>query len=85
MWIRFYKSFNYDSELKARPDAVLQQRLMTTDGWRPHVCVPLEHDITAVVGAPLQPGAIRVQLNGEILSDLALIPCLRRLMPDLPV
>lgn len=51
VWIRFYKSFNYDFELKAHPDAEERQWEMTTDGWRPHVGVPLEPDITAVVGA----------------------------------
>ncbi|MBY4108178.1 AAA family ATPase [Rhodococcus fascians] len=51
VWIRFYKSFNYDYELKAHPDAVERAWQMTADGWRPHVGIPLEPDITAVVGA----------------------------------
>ena len=51
VWIRFYKSFNYDYELKAHPDATPVEWQMTDHGWRPHVCISLEHDITAVVGA----------------------------------
>jgi predicted ATPase len=51
IWIRFYKSFNYDYELKAHPSSTKKDWQSTPDGWLPHVRVPLESDITAVVGA----------------------------------
>lgn len=51
VWIRFYKSFNYDYELRAHPDAEKKAWQSTSEGWLPHVRVPLESDITAVVGA----------------------------------
>lgn len=71
VWIRFYKSFNFDYELKATPGSkprLWQQ--MPDDGWMPHVKVPIEPDITAVVGAN-ESGkthlldAIRIALTGE--------------------
>ena len=49
--IRWYKSFNYDYELKAHVNAKPQTWQETPDGWLPHVRINLEHDITAVVGA----------------------------------
>lgn len=51
VWIRFYKSFNFDYELKATPRATPLPWQQTDDGWMPHVCIPIEPDITAVVGA----------------------------------
>ncbi|MGC0365094.1 putative ATPase [Rhodococcus sp. 27YEA15] len=51
MLIRWYKSFNYDYELKAIPGATRNDWQMTADGWLPHVSIGLEHDITSVVGA----------------------------------
>lgn len=51
MLIRWYKSFNYDYELKAIPGARRNDWQMTADGWLPHVSIGLEHDITSVVGA----------------------------------
>lgn len=51
MLIRFYKSFNFDYELKATPNAKQLAWQQTEDGWMPHVRIPLEPDITAVVGA----------------------------------
>lgn len=51
IWIRFYKSFNFDYELKAHPDSTERSWELTSDGWRPYVIIPLEPDITAVVGA----------------------------------
>ncbi|MFI0372622.1 ATP-binding protein [Actinomadura sp. 1N219] len=45
-----YKLFNYDYELKANPGSSKRTWQETTDGWLPHVRVPLEGDITAVVG-----------------------------------
>jgi predicted ATPase len=49
--IRWYKSFNYDYELKAHPKATKKGWQETADGWLPHVRIGLEKDITAVVGA----------------------------------
>lgn len=49
--VRFYKSFNFDYELKATPNAKQLPWQQTGDGWMPHVRIPLEPDITAVVGA----------------------------------
>lgn len=51
VWVRFYKSFNYDYDLKADRKSTTREWEMTEDGWRPFVGVPLESDITAVVGA----------------------------------
>lgn len=51
IWIRFYKSFNFDYELKATPGAKPAPWQQTNDGWMPHVRIPIEPDITAVVGA----------------------------------
>ena len=49
--VRWYKSFNYDYELKFAPTSKKMDWQMTIDGWLPHVTVSLEHDITAIVGA----------------------------------
>lgn len=49
--VRWYKSFNYDYELKAAPRATPKDWQKTSDGWLPHVRINLEHDITAIVGA----------------------------------
>jgi predicted ATP-dependent endonuclease of OLD family len=51
VWIRFYKSFNFDYELKATPAATPKPWQQTINGWMPHVRIPIEPDITAVVGA----------------------------------
>jgi energy-coupling factor transporter ATP-binding protein EcfA2 len=95
VWIRFYKSFNYDYELRAHPDATPKDWQMTADGWRPHVCVPLEDDITAVVGANESGkshllSAIHIVLTGEGLhkrdfcrySSLFSVEQGRRLYPE---
>lgn len=68
--IRWYKSFNYDYELKATVGATKQAWQQTPDGWLPHVRIDLEQDITAVVGAN-ESGkshlldAINIVLSGE--------------------
>jgi energy-coupling factor transporter ATP-binding protein EcfA2 len=70
VWIRFYKSFNFDYELKATPGAKPLPWQQTEDGWMPHVRIPIEPDITAVVGAN-ESGkthlldAIKIVLTGE--------------------
>jgi predicted ATPase len=51
IWIRFYKSFNFDYELKATPGATQRSWQETQDVWIPHIRIPIEPDITAVVGA----------------------------------
>jgi predicted ATPase len=51
LWIRFYKSFNFDYELKATPGATQRSWQETQDVWMPHIRIPIEPDITAVVGA----------------------------------
>jgi predicted ATPase len=72
--IRWYKSFNYDYELKANVNAERVPWQQTADGWLPHVRIDLEDDITAVVGAN-ESGkshlldAIRIVLTGEGLSQ----------------
>ncbi|MEV7966977.1 AAA family ATPase [Sphaerisporangium sp. NPDC088356] len=68
--IRWYKSFNYDYELKANPGSTKRAWQETPDGWLPHVRINLEKDITAVVGAN-ESGkshlldAINIVLTGE--------------------
>lgn len=68
--VRFYKSFNFDYELKATPNAKQLPWQLTDDGWMPHVRIPLEPDITAVVGAN-ESGkthlldAVKIVLTGE--------------------
>lgn len=72
--IRWYKSFNYDYELKANVKAEKQSWQETPDGWLPHVRINMEHDITAVVGAN-ESGkshlldAINIVLTGEAHSQ----------------
>ena len=70
IWVRFYKSFNFDYELKATPGAKERSWQDTPDGWMPHVRVSIEPDVTAVVGAN-ESGkthlldAIRIVLTGD--------------------
>lgn len=72
--IRWYKSFNYDYELKANLGSTRKGWQETPDGWLPHVRISLEHDITAIVGAN-ESGkshlldAINIVLTGEGLSQ----------------
>lgn len=72
IWIRFYKSFNFDYELKANPAAKERSWQQTQGIWMPHIRIPIEPDITAVVGAN-ESGkthlldAIRIVLTGERL------------------
>lgn len=51
VFIRHYKSFNFDYERKAVPTAVEEPWEVDDGGWQPFVDVPLEEDITAIVGA----------------------------------
>jgi predicted ATPase len=49
--VRFFRSFNFDFEMKARPEKTPQDWEDTEDGWFPFVRIPLDESITAVVGA----------------------------------
>lgn len=51
LFVRFYKSFNFDYERKAKPGATPLPWEQTDAGWYPHVRVTLEDDITAIAGA----------------------------------
>lgn len=49
--VRFYKSFNFDFELKARPSADRESWEDQEGPWYPFVRIPIDTDITAIVGA----------------------------------
>lgn len=49
--VRFFRSFNYDYERKFRDENVPEKWEETQSGWYPFVRVPIEADITAVVGS----------------------------------
>lgn len=49
--VRFFRSFNYDFELKGREDSNARPWEDRDPAWYPFVRVPIERDITAVVGA----------------------------------
>lgn len=74
VWIRFYKSFNLDYELKATPGATPVSWQQVDGAWMPHVRIPIEPDITAVVGAN-ESGkthlldAVRIALTGTGLRQ----------------
>lgn len=51
VYVRFFKSLNYDYEFKANHPEAEAQWQATDQGWLPHIRVPLEPDVTAVVGA----------------------------------
>ncbi|WP_152191142.1 AAA family ATPase [Georgenia satyanarayanai] len=74
VWVRFYKSFNFDYELKALPGAKPVPWQQVEGVWMPHVRIPIEPDITAVVGAN-ESGkthlldAIRIALTGAGLRQ----------------
>lgn len=72
IWIRFYKSFNFDYELKATPGAKKRPWQEIEEVWIPHVRIPIEPDVTSVVGANESGkshllGAIKIVLTGENL------------------
>lgn len=74
LWVRFYKSFNFDYELKALPGAKPVPWQQVEGVWMPHVRIPIEPDITAVVGVN-ESGkthlldAIRIALTGQGLRQ----------------
>ncbi len=72
LYVRFYKSFNYDYLRKSHVDAVPDpwDKVGDTDLFFPFIRVPLEPDITTVVGANESGksqllGAIKSLLTGE--------------------
>ncbi|SCG60429.1 AAA family ATPase [Micromonospora humi] len=51
LYVRFYKSFNYNYERKAAPNATRREWEDFEGRWFPHVTVELDPSITAIVGA----------------------------------
>lgn len=51
LYVRFFKSFNFDYIRKSTPNSTPQPWEMFDQGWYPHVRVSLEDEITTVVGA----------------------------------
>jgi energy-coupling factor transporter ATP-binding protein EcfA2 len=51
IYVRFYKSFNYDYERKFRADSVQKPWELVEGAWYPFVEIDLEPSITTVVGA----------------------------------
>lgn len=51
IYVRFFRSFNYDYERKAIESATRHAWEMVDDVWYPFVRVPIEPTVTAVVGA----------------------------------
>lgn len=49
--VRFYRSFNFDFERKARPKAAREAWEDQDGPWFPFVRIPIDADITAIVGA----------------------------------
>jgi hypothetical protein len=49
--VRFFRSFNFDFEMKARPEKTPEDWEDTEEGWFPFVRIALDESITAVVGA----------------------------------
>ncbi|MBN9619393.1 MAG: hypothetical protein J0H43_06625 [Actinobacteria bacterium] len=50
-YVRFFRSFNFDYELKARPGSHEREWDRTDLGWYPYVRLDVDPRITAVVGA----------------------------------
>lgn len=51
LYVRFYKSFNYDYERKSHPNSTPTDWEQIDGAWFPYVRVDLEPSITAIVGA----------------------------------
>jgi hypothetical protein len=51
LYVRFFRSFNFDYERKANPRAEAKPWEMVDGAWFPFVRVDLDPDVTAVVGA----------------------------------
>lgn len=49
--LRFFRSFNYDYEAKFKGQRKQRTWEQTPVGWYPHIRVPIEPDLTAIVGA----------------------------------
>lgn len=51
VYVRFYKSFNFDYERRAKANAQRHEWEMIGEGWYPHVRIDIDSDVTAVVGS----------------------------------
>lgn len=51
VYVRFFKSFNFDYERRARPNADRHEWEILPEGWYPHVRLDVDPQVTAVVGA----------------------------------
>jgi energy-coupling factor transporter ATP-binding protein EcfA2 len=51
LYLRFFRSFNFDYERKAKTSATPQPWEQLDGAWFPFVQVPLDHCVTAIVGA----------------------------------
>lgn len=51
VYVRFFRSFNFDYERKARPGSPVQEWERTDLGWYPYIRLDVDPQITAVVGA----------------------------------
>lgn len=51
LYVRFFKSLNYDYEFKARHPDQESDWQKTDQGWLPHIRIQFEPDVTAIVGA----------------------------------
>jgi predicted ATPase len=75
LYVRFFRSFNFDYERKASAGAVEKPWEMVDDAWFPFVRVDLDPAVTAVVGAN-ESGkshlidALRAALTGEGIARL---------------
>jgi hypothetical protein len=51
VYVRFFKSFNFDYERRAKEKAQRQPWEILPEGWYPHVRLDVDPQITAIVGA----------------------------------
>ncbi len=51
LYVRFFKSFNLDYERKAESDPRIPEWERIGDSWYPFIRIPLDREVTAVVGA----------------------------------
>ena len=75
LYVRFFRSFNFDYERKAHPEAQSKAWEMLDGAWFPFVRVDLDPSVTAIVGAN-ESGkshlidALRQALTGEGIKRL---------------
>lgn len=51
VYVRFYKSFNFDYERRAKQNATRHAWESIGDSWYPHIRIDIASDVTAVVGS----------------------------------